>query len=786
MATYYVDYDGGLDTNDGLSTSTAWKTLAHANASMANGDKLYIKASATGYTYATEGNADPVFEILSLSEYEGYTTTPGDGGTVTIDGESLAAHCIYALDIYQATLKNIRCTGATGDGVLITSDVSATAGHAFAFYDCEFDNNGGAGINQTVGPDSRYVDCSAHDNTGAGFQIDIDVGAYDNATTGQLMLRCKAQNNGTYGITSYGGLCVIDSYANGNGSTGIVAPFAIRCIATSNGNGIQVTRFASDCIAYSNTGFGIKVGDASPSEEYAYRCASVSNGTGIEGIGSPTVDWNLVYGNATQYSGVSQGSNDLTTVDPEYAAPNLAPTNVDAYSLGEETLIDGSTVIGISAGSGIPDNAIGGAGVEVDCETLLSGTRATRFRTGETLTVGGSGVKVKHIALDSVAVEVTVRKVSDDSLIATLLDTTYDFSTPDVYVSWATLNGGSAPSWSVSSEAEFYVRVHVTHSAFGSTIASTQQFIAANDNAVTIDVETQLSGSREETFTTAQTVTVDGPGITVWLAASAVSVTVEVRKQSDDSLVSTLLSTTADFTAGQTRTLADIAGSAVQWTSPSSGSYYVRTTVSHSSLALDPTVAEQQFAVRTSTATSITVGEHTVPGTLIWEPTDLNAASPYGGTVLGYCLRGYDVVPHMSLELLQSGEDGGVDPFEIAYMGAIYELRCELVEWSAAALARAFLPGLIDGTKIQHPGTLDWGAGLYQHAGVLLFEPVDTSKEYWLARKAIGVLVEGAEIHHGVLEPRALDLRFLWLPDPTYGTSAEATVVSGTFSELSL
>src|SRR3954470_16201969 len=43
-ATFYVDATGGLDTNDGLSQATAWKTVAKVNgATFSAGDQILFK-----------------------------------------------------------------------------------------------------------------------------------------------------------------------------------------------------------------------------------------------------------------------------------------------------------------------------------------------------------------------------------------------------------------------------------------------------------------------------------------------------------------------------------------------------------------------------------------------------------------------------------------------------------------------------------------------------------------------------------------------------------------------
>src|SRR5689334_21657846 len=74
-ATYYVDYDAGIDSNDGRSTSRAWKHCpgdpaagaAAASSSLAPGDTVLFKGgvtyqftSATGIALAWDGTPEGV------------------------------------------------------------------------------------------------------------------------------------------------------------------------------------------------------------------------------------------------------------------------------------------------------------------------------------------------------------------------------------------------------------------------------------------------------------------------------------------------------------------------------------------------------------------------------------------------------------------------------------------------------------------------------------------------------------------------------------------------------
>lgn len=68
-ATYYVDSSAGNDANDGITTSTPWKTLAKVNASVTSGDTVKLMAYKTwretlvvksGVTYTNYGSTSSV------------------------------------------------------------------------------------------------------------------------------------------------------------------------------------------------------------------------------------------------------------------------------------------------------------------------------------------------------------------------------------------------------------------------------------------------------------------------------------------------------------------------------------------------------------------------------------------------------------------------------------------------------------------------------------------------------------------------------------------------------
>ncbi len=72
-ATYYVTTEGN-NSNDGLSESTAWKTLKYASNNITAGDTVYIKAGIYNNENVKLPNGFENFPIV----IEGYKNTPGD------------------------------------------------------------------------------------------------------------------------------------------------------------------------------------------------------------------------------------------------------------------------------------------------------------------------------------------------------------------------------------------------------------------------------------------------------------------------------------------------------------------------------------------------------------------------------------------------------------------------------------------------------------------------------------------------------------------------------------
>lgn len=183
MATYYVSDATGNDGDSGLTEELAWATIDKAMNTVAAGDTVYVKADGI---YTETATIDTYATIALTVTFEGYTSTPGDGGQATVDAESTRANCIadtlISTDVYYV-FKNFIFKRATSENVLLsvgevifkncqfTDAVSHGCSHdqQITFENCLFDNNGGSGDECDVSY-SGFIGCRFVDNSGDGLE----------------------------------------------------------------------------------------------------------------------------------------------------------------------------------------------------------------------------------------------------------------------------------------------------------------------------------------------------------------------------------------------------------------------------------------------------------------------------------------------------------------------------------------------------------------------------------------------------------------------------------------
>ncbi|MGD9632180.1 MAG: right-handed parallel beta-helix repeat-containing protein [Pirellulales bacterium] len=307
--TYYVDVTTGSDSDDGLSEGNAWQTLSKAASTLAAGDTVYVKASASytltsTVTWAVQGTIDAQVNII------GYTSTITDGGqaTVTSSTNSVALFTGNNADYY--TFKNFNFThtaGTRGNGVTNTTSQS----NPVTFINCTWD-----------GCLSAFLPGSS------------------NIMTAIICQGCEIKNcTATDGaVKLQGGTDIefIDSYihANNGGSTcaGIWGDNAMtarvrRSRIVKNGYGIRDTHTGGQAVSIrvhnstiaNNTVDGIEIAAKTGSNTLELRCNVIAN-NGAEGLDVnetsifvPVNSYNAWGNNSSgNYSGIAAGMNEVT------------------------------------------------------------------------------------------------------------------------------------------------------------------------------------------------------------------------------------------------------------------------------------------------------------------------------------------------------------------------------------------------------------------------------------------------------------------------------------------
>jgi hypothetical protein len=112
--TYYVDATGGLDGNDGLTTGTAWQTLAKVRSAQTGGtihagDTILFKKGQTFAGYLGVTVTGTVGNVLT---FDAYGTT---GANPIIDATG-QAHAVNLSAMSYITVNNLTIENATAQG----------------------------------------------------------------------------------------------------------------------------------------------------------------------------------------------------------------------------------------------------------------------------------------------------------------------------------------------------------------------------------------------------------------------------------------------------------------------------------------------------------------------------------------------------------------------------------------------------------------------------------------------------------------------------------------------
>lgn len=175
-------------------------------------------------------------------------------------------------------------------------------------------------------------------------------------------------------------------------------------------------------------------------------------------------------------------------------------------------------------------------------------------------------------------------------------------------------------------------------------------------------------------------------------------------------------------------------------------------------------------------------------GTLIWNPTDLGAAEPYGGTYLGQ-VRGIVFKPQPQYRDIWAEEFGSVT--DSIYVGeGPCEIRATLrypdVDMVNVVAPKSIQPGSSGIHWLFRPGgttsNTRAGTSLYDSkSGKLLFAPYATNAHPMiLMYKALPQIATDGEIPFSIKDEWGLPVRFVGAPDSNgrvYDTGRKATLV---------
>jgi len=230
----------------------------------ASGDYPRVNMVAGTYTISAAMSRS----LSGPCRFQGYTTTPGDGGKAIIDGTGIGA-----------SVSMLSVSGTNNDFVDIIIANNGTSG-----------NSNGWVIS---GLENTLTRCVAHDIRGHGFTT----------TQATILESCEAYLCNTSNTAATGGInntatgtvwrwCISHDNAgsNSHGFATTAAVIAIGCISDTNGgvglvNSATSSGYFFQCDFYNNTSDGVALTGASAAAFVFENCNFIKNGTGGTGYG---------------------------------------------------------------------------------------------------------------------------------------------------------------------------------------------------------------------------------------------------------------------------------------------------------------------------------------------------------------------------------------------------------------------------------------------------------------------------------------------------------------------
>lgn len=327
----------GTAPTDGTSNRTlkiggTWKgpnaaesfPLDFINTAMNNGTNVVPRVNfKNNASYVASG---ALTASASTVVFQGYTTTPGDGGMATIDGGTGgSAYNLVAVTGANILFKNIKFYQNGGSGGSVSTHGVNVTGARNVLHQCVCAGMRGSGF--YVATPALLLECEAYD---CNRNNSTAKGAIHLLSSGAIAIRCYSHHN---------------AGSNGNGYYADTTVSFIGCVAHSNGkdgwyaNSDQFLTLIG-CEAYNNTGSGLDSQGGSGTLNFNVQsCNFVKNGRyGIECSATTRygVIYNCGFGAGTQANSLGQITANISPVGisgsvtyPNDVTPWADPANGD-------------------------------------------------------------------------------------------------------------------------------------------------------------------------------------------------------------------------------------------------------------------------------------------------------------------------------------------------------------------------------------------------------------------------------------------------------------------------
>ena len=216
-ATYYVK-NGGNDSLDGLSDSTAWASIAKVRATVRSGDTVYFRSQDTW-----SGSSSPVLQATAGVTYRG--TGYGSGTRATIQTAVAQSYGVVYLNVSNVNFYgfNVDMNNQNTGGIWI----GTTSGNIQSIHvdNCEVHGSGGSGYRYGIyiggyGTDTdvsnvQITNTLVHHTQHEGIAIYPTWGRAGNSATNVTVRNCTIHDTGLVGGVDWGdGIYIINELNN--------------------------------------------------------------------------------------------------------------------------------------------------------------------------------------------------------------------------------------------------------------------------------------------------------------------------------------------------------------------------------------------------------------------------------------------------------------------------------------------------------------------------------------------------------------------------------------------